>query len=130
MFWDPENSDALHQLETTASANRAVRFHPDGKWIAVGSDNSSVRIFHTASGELVHDFHGHRTRVHCLSFNLRYANGDSRYDQTIRVWDTQKESYKYALVGHTNAILSLAFIQMSRFLSVAAWMKPLSCGTW
>jgi WD40 repeat protein len=67
-----------------------VAFSPDeeGRWIASGSEDSTVKIWDSRSGELVRSFRGHTGLVSSVAFGPdgSWLVTGSR-DHTARVWD-------------------------------------------
>jgi WD40 repeat protein len=64
-----------------------LRFTPDGRWLAVGSDTNRVLICDGASGEVRHELVGHRQRPLSLAFS---PDGrtlvSSSMDDEVRLW--------------------------------------------
>jgi WD40 repeat protein len=65
-----------------------VEYSPDGRLIASGSEDASVRIWDSSDGSLVHELAGHREIVNDLSFSpdgtiLASASNDG----SVRFWD-------------------------------------------
>src|SRR5437763_11275759 len=46
----------------------SLAFSPDGKWLASGNTDHTVRIWNLESGELVRTLRGHRFLVYCVHF--------------------------------------------------------------
>ena len=67
----------------------AVSFSPDGKKVLTGNSDHTVRLWETASGKKIQDFHGHTDRVKSVAFSpdakQLLTGGD---DGTARLWDT------------------------------------------
>jgi len=99
----------------------AVAFSPDGKMIAAGYQFGVVKLFDAASGrelstlqrfELAIDF------AYCVAFSP-----DSRELATgnrlglVRIWDIATGRLDASLIGHTNAVTSLAFLDRGRTLA-------------
>lgn len=68
----------------------AVAFTPDGRWVAAGLSNGTVRVWTTDRGDAVRTLSGHRYAVRAIAISgdgLTLASASS--DQTIRLWNLQ-----------------------------------------
>ena len=73
----------------------SVTYSPDGKQIASGSDDKSIRIWDTASGQTVQTLKGHTALVRSVVSSpdgKQIASGS--YDNTIRIWDVSDVAAK------------------------------------
>jgi WD40 repeat protein len=67
----------------------AVCFHREGRRLAVGCGDGTIRLWDVAAGEEVAELRGHGSFVHAVAFSAdgaRLASGSG--DFTVRVWDT------------------------------------------
>jgi WD40 repeat protein len=89
-----------------------LAFSPDGRFLASGGEEYTVRIFDVKTGREAHPpLRGHKEDVYAVAFSPDgrwLASGGE--DSTVRVWDCRAG---YALVhtfrGHTGLVNSLAF---------------------
>lgn len=106
---DP-NSKLIRTLPGHSSAIWSVDFHPDGKMIASGSADNTVKLWNTSTGSLVHNLIGHTSSVYCLAFNPSgelLASGS--FDRSILLWNVSSGQIIGNLTGHTASVWSLSF---------------------
>ncbi len=104
-LWDFDNGKELAKLPIDKGA-RSLEISPDGKKLAVGTDNDGVDVFEIPSGKKLAHFKG--TQVWALQFTPDSKHlwfGDSK---TIRKFEIATEKEESALEGHGNIIFCLA----------------------
>ena len=95
-----------------------VRFSPDGKTIATGSSDKSVRLWDIATGKQKAILAGHSLSVGSLCFSpdgKTLASG-AAYDG-LRLWNVETGQPKAILKGHGSNVRSLSFSPDGRTLA-------------
>lgn len=101
---------AIRSLRGHSGAIHALALSADGRWVATGSEDQTIRIWDLSDGTLQTVLSGHRGAVRCLSFSAdseRLLSGGS--DNRAILWSVAQAAPLTHLVGHSAAINSVAF---------------------
>ncbi|THU84653.1 WD40 repeat-like protein [Dendrothele bispora CBS 962.96] len=88
----------------------AIAFSPDGSQLASVSEDNTVQIWNTATGQEEAKLEGHTDRVLSVAFSpdgSQLASGSS--DNTVWIWNTATGQEEAKLEGHTDEVQSVAF---------------------
>jgi WD40 repeat protein len=87
-----------------------VVFSPDGKQLATGSADETVRLWDTESGQEVFTWPGHAGHVAGVSFSPDGRSVAScSNDGLIKLWDPQTGQEVLTLTGHERPVTAVAF---------------------
>ena len=88
-----------------SSRVNSLAWSPDGKYIASGGEDSTVKVWHTFTGEEQGTFRGHTARINVVAWapqgRFLASGGD---ENTIYVWDVSAGELVCAYTGHASWI--------------------------
>jgi WD40 repeat protein len=99
-----------HTLAGHTGDVRCLAFGPDGKTLASGSKDRSIKLWDVASGTNTATLEGHTGAVRCLAFSPGgkvLASGSE--DRTVRLWEVANGEGIATLEGHADEVRCLAF---------------------
>jgi WD40 repeat protein len=98
-------------------AVHTLAFSSDGRWLASGSSDNTVKIWDAAEWKLVRTLSGHTDSAYAVAFSP-----DSRtlvsgsLDKTLRLWDRDSGQLLKEMTGHAGQVPSVAFSPDGRYI--------------
>jgi serine/threonine protein kinase len=125
------NKSHLWQLADTLenqinSSINTVALSHDGKILASGEDNKSIKLWNLSNQQLMGNFPGHSQSITAVIFNDNdTVLATASNDQIINLWDVKTLAKIHSLTGHSHAVKSLAFHPCGQILASGSWDKTI-----
>jgi WD40 repeat protein/serine/threonine protein kinase len=111
----------VRELHIKQASVGGIAYSPDGRRMAAGCRDQTVRILDSQTGAELQCLRGHRGSVLCVSFSpdgRLLASGSM--DRTVIVWDMTSARPLVTLIGHANGVWGMAFSPDHRKLASAS----------
>ena len=109
-FWDATTGACIKTWKAHERRVYSVCFSPDGRYVATGSEDTTVKIWDVETGTCLHTLEGHTALVRSIAFSPNgaiLASGSA--DQTIKLWNVESGKCLQTLDGHTGLVFAVAF---------------------
>ncbi|MBL1179375.1 WD40 repeat domain-containing protein, partial [Pantanalinema sp. GBBB05] len=107
-----------HRLEGHSGQVLWLRFSPDGKTLASGSGDKTVKLWEVGSGKLIRTLIGHNSAVSSVEFSpdsKTLTSGSA--DNTVKMWEVSSGKLIRTLTGHRSYVISLGFSPSGKTLA-------------
>ena len=107
-----------NRLEGHESGVKSVSFSPDGKILATGSNDHTIKLWNVDDGQEFMILQGHWGTVKSIDFSpdgRLLASGSS--DMTIKLWDMAEGRELMTLWGHSKIVRSVRFSADGKILA-------------
>jgi WD40 repeat protein/Leucine-rich repeat (LRR) protein len=121
IVWDPTSGKEVKSFTLRAATNSAKALSPDGKQLAFGGPDETIRVWNLETNRQEHHLKGHTGAVHCLAFSPHgrwLASGANvRGDKELFLWDAMTGmQVKLLKVNGYEDLNELTFTPDSKFL--------------
>jgi WD40 repeat protein len=109
----------------------AVAFSTDGKTMASGGADKTVKLWDYGAGKVLHNLEGHKNSVFTVAFSAddKFVASGSQ-DNTIRLWNPKDGKFIREIKGHTDTVQCVAFSPDSKILASCGSGKDKSVKLW
>ncbi len=114
----PPGFTLRHTLRGHKDIINRIAWSPDGSILASPSEDKTIRLWETQTGQLLRTLKGHSASVFSVAWSpdgRLLASGSE--DKTIRLWDVQMGQPLRSLKGHTGSVSSVAWSPDGRVLA-------------
>ncbi|MBD2678357.1 MULTISPECIES: AAA family ATPase [Nostoc] len=116
----------VNTLEGHSSSVLSVAFSPDGKTLASGSNDKTIKLWDVSTGKAIKTLTGHSSRVYSVVFSpdgKTLASGSN--DNTIKLWDVSTGKAIKTLTGHSSRVYSVVFSPDGKTLASGSYDKTI-----
>ena len=118
----------MRNLWAHNGAITSLSFSRDGRTLAAGSDDKTIKLWRVRDAKVLWTSKGHAAAVNAVAFNpngqsTSIASGSS--DQTIKLWSARDGKILRTLKGHSSWVDALALSPNGKLLANGSWDKTI-----
>ena len=126
-LWDVSNGD-LAAVFSPPTWVTSLAFSADGRLLASGHDDGSIRLWDMTSRRMLRELRGHHKPVSALAFGPSLGEGadgerlaSADEEKIIHLWDIATGQVRTTLLGHTDRVPALVWHPTLPRLISAGW---------
>ena len=117
VLWDLATGRELKQLAGHTHWSSCIAFSGDGRLVATGSRDKTIKLWDVLTGREVATFAGHETLIEFLAFSPDGRTiASASWDKTVRLWEITSGKERAVLKEHQLQALGVAFSPDGRTL--------------
>jgi WD40 repeat protein len=117
-LWDVTTGYCCAILNGHTGNVNSVTYSPDGRQIATGSSDRTIRLWTVESAELHQTLWGHENYVRSVVYSPQGSHlASSGGDMTVRLWDVEDGECRFILIGHKDCVWCVTYSQKGDLLA-------------
>src|SRR5579859_3419764 len=118
----PQPGDTLYTYRGHSSAVISLAWSPNGKRIATGSFDHSVRVWDALTGNHVLTYRGHSDQVWAVAWSPDGSKiASAGKDKTVQIWDASSGANITTYTGHSAEVAAVAWSPDSKLIASASY---------
>ncbi|MEH2073969.1 MAG: hypothetical protein V7K57_06185 [Nostoc sp.] len=108
----------IYTLQGHSNSVNSVTFSPDGKTLASGSSDKTIKLWDVGTGREIYTLQGHSSCVNSIAFSPDgkiLASGSD--DKTIKLWNVTTKAQIRTIEAHSDSVRSVTFSPDSKILA-------------
>jgi WD40 repeat protein len=118
-LWDAKTGEQLAVLAEHDSTPWSIAFHPNGRLLATGSNDSNIKLWDVATRQSIVTWIDHTAQVYAVAFSPDGNTlASASFDGTVRLWDVNSSNCLATLHGDKGELFAcIAFSPDGKLLA-------------